>query len=325
MVEVTTRPTHTVEHPPGYVQGRLFSDPDNPIVLRTDFDVEAHQSDARGYLDIDELDGESAHLDEAVGRDLAFVWRLESAALAETRAMLSSWTANEARVTAFIATWAFERYWMARASRDLLEQAGMPTAARRRPTFTSRAHDAYVERVLPLVSPVLGGAVKEPITAGHMARMAFQESAFDACQRALLNRLTGKAYAVLETVIERRGSILDFFRAEATARISRSRREQLSAAVHIGPGWAPLRAVGVSDPDEETALTSIFGSTESWFRLVESDQVVGSLLPGSPQPGVTQVRRAFRQRHQRRRGNDIDDGNVRDDLNERTGTDEHGV
>ena len=301
MVEIRTQRTYSVEHPPGYVDGRLFSAADDPIVLRTDFDVEAYQAEAKGYMDIDEFAGPPAQLDSAVGRDLAFVWRLESTALAETRAMLSSWTANEARITAFIATWAFERYWMARASRDLLEQAGVPTGALRKPSLTGRVRDTYVERILPLVSPVLGGAVKEPITAGHMARMAIQEGAIDAAQTALLDRLTGKARTVLETVIARRVPMLDFFRTEATTRIARSRAEELSAAFHVAAPWSPLRSVGVPDPDEETALTSIFGSTQSWRRLVDSDRVVGRLLPGEPQPGVTQVRRAFSRQQQRQR------------------------
>lgn len=180
-------------------------------MLRTDFDVEAYQAHAQGYLDIDELDSTKAHLEPAEARDLAFIWRLESRALAETRAMLSSWTVNAARITAFIATWAFERYWRARAIRDLLEQAGAPTGAGRKPTLKARIRDTYVERVLPLVSPLAGGTIKDPITAGHMARMAVQEGAIDAAQNALLERLTGKARVVLETVISRRSDILNFF------------------------------------------------------------------------------------------------------------------
>lgn len=301
MVEVTTPRTYTVEHPPGYVNGRLFSAENVPLVLRTEFDVESYQAAAKGYMNIDEFDDPPAELDAAVGRDLAFVWRLESTALAETRAMLSSWTANEARITAFIATWAFERYWMARASRDLLEQAGTPTGALRTLPFIGRIRDTYVERILPLVAPLVGGVVQEPITAGHMARMAVQEGAIDAMQKALLPRLTGKAQAVLETVIARRVPMLDFFRTEATTRISRSRPEELSAALHLAAPWAPLRSVGVPDPDEEAALTSIFGSAESWRRLVDSDRVVGQLLPGQPQPGVSQVRRAFSRRHLQQR------------------------
>src|SRR5690625_6222002 len=34
--------------------------------------------------------------------------------------MLATWTGNEARVTAFLATWLVERYWLASALRDLL-------------------------------------------------------------------------------------------------------------------------------------------------------------------------------------------------------------
>ena len=48
----------TSNHPPGHVNGRLFSDAAHPTVLVTDFDVPGYLAAARGRITVD-----AAHLD----------------------------------------------------------------------------------------------------------------------------------------------------------------------------------------------------------------------------------------------------------------------
>ena len=93
------------------VPKRVFSDASRGDVLFTDFDVDAYVHGARGRIVVDAA--AVGPLDDITAADLAFLWRLDSAGLSETRSMLSCWTGNEARVTAFIATWAYERMWLA--------------------------------------------------------------------------------------------------------------------------------------------------------------------------------------------------------------------
>lgn len=288
-----------VEHPPGHVNGRLFSDADHPTVLRTDFDVPAYLASARGRIAVDTA---GIELSQDTARDLHFLWRLESSALAETRAVLASWSANEARITAFITAWGFERYWMARALRDILEAASAPAAApasasgpaRGWGRLSAKLRGAWVERGLPIFAPVLGGIVKEPLTAGHMARLAIQEDAVQVAENALLPRLEGEAARVLAEVAGRRTEIIRFFRTEAIARITRSRTEALTARVHLARPWAPLRVVGVPEPDEAEALTSLFASSADRRSLRESEAVIGRFLSTNPQPSTNQIRQALR-------------------------------
>ena len=208
--------------------------------------------------------------------------------------MLASWTANEARITAFVTAWGYERYWLARALREILDAADARRSPRTPRSLSSTLRGIWVERALPIVAPVLGGAVKEPITAGHMARLAIQEGALQAAERALLPRLTGEAARVLAEVVDRRDEIVRFFRTEAIARITRSRAEALTARLHVARPWAPLRIVGVPDPDEAVALSSLFTGSAARQELSDSDAVIGRLLPGDPRPSVTQVRAALR-------------------------------
>ena len=302
-----------VEHPPGHVRGRLFSDAEHPIVLRTEFDVPGYLAQARGRIAVD---SERIEISEDVARDLGFLWRLESSALAETRALLASWTSNEARITAFVTGWGYERYWLARALRDVLkssptaeadsaDSASSPTVSADSPTTSadvgnprsspiSRLRGIWVERGLPILAPVIGGVVKEPLTAGHMARLAIQEATLQSAERAVRSRLHGEAARVLTEIIDRREEIIAFFRSEAVARIGRSRIEAVTARAHLMRPWAPLRIVGVAEPDEARALTSIFAEAADRRGLIDSDAEIGEFLPGNPQPSVQQVTAALR-------------------------------
>lgn len=264
---------------PALRAGRLHSDPEHPTVLRTAFDVAAYTRTAQGRIPVDpallpSAPSETAeHLDAETRADLAFLWRLERSALSEARAVLAGWTANEARITAFLATWAYERHWFARALRDVLDadaadpdpgaqrEAGgsaLERSSPRRPRPSARLRSVAVERLLPITAPLLGRIVGEPMTAGQMARLAVQEASLQAAWSALLPRVPERAQEVLGEVIRRRERIIAFFALEAGARISRSRAEELSARAHLGLGWHPLRVVGVADGDEDRALPSIF-------------------------------------------------------------------
>ncbi len=269
-----------VEHPPGYVDGRVHSDPADPQVLLTAFDVAAYTRQARGRIRIDPAALEP--LDERLRADLSFLWRLDSAGLSEMRAVLSSWTANEARVTAFLATWAYERYWFARAVRDVLVADGDPLPEPTRRPLSSRLKGMYVSRLLPIVAPVWTSAVGETATAGHMARLAVQEASLRAAYRALLPRLQGEARRGVEEIVERREEIIRFFRLEASARIRRSGAEAAAARVHLGGTWRPLRVVGVADADEIRAMASIFDTVDARCELLEADATIRDLLAEAP-------------------------------------------
>lgn len=265
----------------GYRDGRQHSVAGRPITMFTDFDVAAYTHDARGRIDV--AKAKVGAIPDDVRDDLAFVWRLDSAALSETRALLASWTGNEARITAFVATWAYERLWLAQALRDLLTSDGSaPPAPLGRPTARAKLRGWHVERVLPFTVPVWTNLVGESVVAGHMARLAVQEASLQAACLALAARVDGEARRVLELAAERRETMIRFFQMEASARISRSPQEARMAAWHLGRHWRPFRVVGVADPDEGRALASIFREPSDRARLEESDAGLRRLLMERP-------------------------------------------
>lgn len=268
---------------PGYLNGRLYSIAGRPLTLFTDFDVAEYTRNARGRIKVTKAKVTS--LDGDVRDDLSFLWRIDSAALSETRALLASWTGNEGRITAFIATWAYERLWLAHAVRELLAADGseLPEPFDKA-NLGARLRAWYDERVLPVVVPVWTSLVGESVAAGQMARLAVQEATMQAAYRSLLPRLEGEARRVVGEVIDRRDEIVRFFQREASARITRSPQEARMARWHLQSGWRPFRVVGVSDPDEARALASIFRTPEDEARLEAADADLRRLLLERPTP-----------------------------------------
>lgn len=258
---------------------RVFSDPDRPEVLYTDFDVDAYARDARGRIPVDQAAVATDPPDPITAADLAFLWRLDSAGLSETRAILSSWTGNEARITAFIATWSFERMWLGWAVRDILTAVGDLPEPRNRLRLNARLREVWIERLMPLVVPPISAVAGEVTTVGHMIRMALQEASLRAAYTELLPRLSGEARRVVTEVIERRSTFIDYYHGETAARIARSRGEARSARLAL-VGWQPLRIVGVPDPDEQRAMGNIFLTPDARARLRDAQQPTLDLLRG---------------------------------------------
>ncbi len=165
--------------------------------------------------------------------------------------------------------------------RDVLDAGGATGSPAPSRVPSTRPREVWVERALPIVAPIVGGVVREPVTAGHMARLAVQEGALQVAEAALLPRLNGEAHRVLAEVVERREEIVRFFRTEAIARITRSRREAVLARIHLGWPWAPPRIVGVPEPDEAAALASLFAEGSDRRALTASDAVIGRGSPGT--------------------------------------------
>ncbi|WP_205678936.1 hypothetical protein [Brachybacterium endophyticum] len=290
---------------------RQFSDGSVAPVLLTSFDVSEYTRSVPGRIDVD-TDRIEDQIDEAMEdpqgagprdlaelhRDLAFLHALESAALTETRTMYSSWTANEARITAFLASWLWERHWWAHALEEILETLPPgPAHGRRRPRPGAALRQVYVERALPIVGPGWTRVAGEAVTAGHMARMAVQEGSLRAALEALLHRVEHlpEVRRVLSEVIERRTHSLDFFHLEAIARITRSRAEAITARLVLAVGGDPLRPAGQRQADEDISLPSIFRRSADRASLRSARYEITRLLPGPDAPGLLGPIRAIRR------------------------------
>lgn len=262
--------------------GHLHFRPGDPPVLRTSFDVAAYVRDEQGEIAVDTA--QIGPLPPEVRRDLGLLARLEGGALSEARALLASSTSREARITAFLAIWLVERHWSARALSQLVTASGTPRRrAERSGCLTdrlgARLRGVSVERLLPIVSPVWTTLVGEPVAAGQMTRLALQETALLSASESLLPRLTGESHRVLTEVSARRRRQLEFFAAEARARLRRSARERRIARAMLR-GHRVLRTVGVPDPDEAACVADLFRRPADRARLItQLDAVLADVSP----------------------------------------------
>lgn len=240
-------------------------------VLTTDFDVAAYTRAEPGPISVEaqglELTAEQALI-------LRYLRSVLATELGQMRAMLSSWTGHEARITAFLATWAVERYWSARALRDLLQRASAPTEllpAQRRHPVQRRLASTYNSRILPLTASVTGTLVGEPITAGHMTRMAINQALLSAATQSAQIHLPDPAQAPLAQIHRRQETAFEFFAAEATARIKRTGAERASAELHLGWPWRPLLRNGLPVHGEAQVFATLFDTPEAHARLLRAE------------------------------------------------------
>ena len=270
----------------GPFAGHLHFDASITPTLRTEVDVAAYVRRGTSRLPVDTaLLASENPLPEELRVALGVLQRLEASALAESRAMLATATANEARITAFLATWLVDRFWQSRALRDLLtgDRPGERPVHRHRPGPLHALRRLHLDRVQPLLGPVWTGLTGEAVAAGHMARMAVQEASLQAGLRAVSGRLSGEARRVLELVVDRHQASVDFFTAEAIARITRSPREALTARVVLSLG-SPLDGGGLPDPELPAALAVLGGTAADRAAMRRARYEITRLLPGPDLP-----------------------------------------
>lgn len=270
----------------GPYAGHLHFDASITPVLRTDVDVAAYVRRGTSRLPVDTaLLASEEPLDAEHRLGLEVLQRLEASALAESRAMHATATGNEARITAFLATWLVDRYWQSRALRDLLT-GDHPTerpGIRHRPGPMHTLRRLHVDRIQPLLSPLWTGLAGEAVAAGHMARMAVQEASLQAALTAVSRQLTGEAQRVTEVVIGRHQAAVDFFTAEAIGRLTRSPREARVARLLLSLG-SPLDGGGVPDPDLPSALAVLGRTAADRAALHRARYEIARLLPGPDLP-----------------------------------------
>ncbi|WP_241237341.1 hypothetical protein [Brachybacterium saurashtrense] len=277
-----TADPHAAMPTTGPYAGHLHFDGTVAPVLRTEVDVAAYVRRGTGRLPVDtgalaEAGSPAAPLRLALG----MLQRLEASALAESRTMLATATGNEARITAFLATWLVDRFWQSRALRDVLTgdhpvQRPQPV---HRPGPVHTLRRLHVDRVQPLLSPLWTGLAGEAVAAGHMARMAIQEASLHTALTALGERLDGEAGRVAREVAGRHEAAVEFFTAEAIARVTRSRREAVTARAVLAAG-SPLEGGHLPDPDLRPALAVLAAEPRHRAALLRARYEITRLLPG---------------------------------------------
>jgi hypothetical protein len=254
------------------------------------FDVREFARTARGNL--------RAELDlEAIGRagigpDAAHLARLlrdlERSTMQRMRNLLVTATHKDARVTAFLTTWAYEKFWIADALDAVLEASGHDLAGEtegvRRRVGRERA-----DRRGPVRRAIAGNIAGVQLVAAHVASGLVDEWVTTAAYRRL-GDVASALGSLVDTVVEIKARHIRFLAEDAQRRLSvSSRARRLARAAVVKAAWP----VGIVDrPATERSFfeTIVFGDAEGRAEAGRIAALVASL------PGLAPVSPSFAAR-----------------------------
>jgi hypothetical protein len=228
----------------------------------------------RGELDLDALS--SADVDAEAARLIRTMRDLERHTMERMRNVLVTATHKDARVTAFLTTWAFEKFWIADALDAVLETTGhdltSPAGTRRRSRF-ERA-----ERRGPIARAIVGNLAGPELVAAHVTTGLIDEWVTIAAYRRL-GEIAAAVRPVADLIIELKERHILFLDEDARRRLSESARARQLALREVRHSAWPLGAIDRSAADRDAFESVVFGGDEGAARAAEiADRIAA--LPG---------------------------------------------
>lgn len=250
-----------------------------------DFDVRDYARTAAGSHR-DDL-GLSAYretpLSESTLRVLRYVQVVERSTMTHLRSVLVTATHKDARITAFLVTWAFEKFWVADALEQILlahepEGTEPDRGALRTPAERTIRESVYANIVgVPMIAAhMTQGTVDEWLTQAAYSRLAELDP-------------HPQLVATVGTLLEIKRRQLSFFEAQARFRLHESPRARKITRRRLASTPWPIGAK--AEPRAETDFYFSYLFSGQTDRLLEIDSLV-SALPG--QTGLDLLRKAAR-------------------------------
>jgi hypothetical protein len=258
------------------------------------FDVREFASTARGNhrseLRLDEythaqLDADSVHL-------LRYLGRLESATMEQLRNLLVTATHKDARVTAFLVTWAFEKFWIADAIDQILIANGSTGAQTGEEGAPRSLRSEAGERRGPIRRAVLAMGQGVPLTGVHMTAGLTDEWVMRSSYERLDAMAGNQPLATtIELVVDIKSRHMTFFEQEARRRLADSAKTVTQANRQLARAAWPIGAIDRSDQDRTFFAHTVFGGADGLQRATSIGHRVASLPGLTPQTGDAVARK----------------------------------
>jgi hypothetical protein len=213
-------------------------------------------------------------------RMVRYLGRLESATMEHLRNLLVTATHKDARVTAFLVTWAFEKFWIADALDAVLEANGLPRFQDEPEGEVRKKRGEAADRRGPIRRALSAIRLGVPIIAVHTTTGLIDEW----ITRAAYVRLSaqGKSAALASTIsmiLDVKKRHAEFFDDESRRRLSESpRAAALTRKTLMTASW-PIGAVDRAADDRSFFETYVFGGTDGAASAGEIENEVAG-LPG---------------------------------------------
>lgn len=249
------------------------------------FDVREFARTARGShrteMDLTAID--AAAVDDDAARLMRILRDLESSTMHRMRNLLVTATHKDARVTAFLTTWAFEKFWIADALTAVLEASGHPTDAEdgiRRRTPAERA-----DRRGPVLRAIAGNFAGTQLVAAHVTIGLIDEWVTSAAYRRLAE-LSPALEKVVAMIVDLKDRHILFLGEEAQRRLTESARARRLTAKTVRQTAWPVGATERSADDRTFFETVVFGGPQGAPRAAEIAASIAA-LPGLAPLGPT--------------------------------------
>jgi hypothetical protein len=225
-------------------------------------------------------DFEDAPLSAEALRSVRYLARLESGTMEQLRNLLVTATHKDARITAFLVTWSFEKFWIADALDAVLQANGQPKAHEVAEGVARKARGESAERRGPIRRAISGLLQGVPIIGVHVTTGLVDEWVTRAAYERL-DATAGSAAlsSTIETVLAVKDRHVAFFGDEARRRLTGDPRAiSLTRRSLERQAW-PLGAIDRAESDRLFFETSVFGAEDGAARAAAIGERVAA-LPG---------------------------------------------
>lgn len=227
-----------------------------------DFDVRAYARTAVGNLreGLDLSLYESAPLSPETLRALSVLEVVERSTMLHLRNVLVTPTHKDARITAFLTTWAFEKYWVADAIAAVLSAHASVPVAKRRPAVV-RFFRELAERFAPIRESLVANRIGTDVIAVHMAIGVIDGWLTQAAYaRIAALEPHPELDSTIETILGIKARHLSFFEPQAEFRLGQSTGAQKLARTRLRKLDWPIGADEVPRADTAFFNHHIFSS-----------------------------------------------------------------
>jgi hypothetical protein len=244
-----------------------------------DFDVRAYARSAVGNLrdGLDLSAYEAAPLSAETLRTIAFLQAVERSTLQHLRVVLVTPTHKDARITAFLTTWAYEKYWVADALSAILSAHDAVPVAPQRPAIV-RFFREVAERVAPIRESLVANQIGVDVIATHMATGAIDGWLTQAAYRRIAElEPHDELSKTMDTILGIKARHLTFFEPQSDYRLGASPRAQKLGRSRLSRTVWPIGADELAPTDRSFFFARLFTSSPGLARSID-DAIDG--LPG---------------------------------------------
>src|SRR5436190_3332723 len=259
-----------------------------------DFDIDRYMRNSK-KLDLSYLDWEDIPNHDLSDGDvmcLHYMMDIEAHTVIYLRDLLATRVAADPQITAFLSCWVYEELWHGEAFSDFLRAYGIEEPIEPRlpdgrvplPTRSNRWRELRVRigvgNGLGIVPTMIGSMLARDVAALHMMWGAVNELTTLTGYYALIRRSNHPVlHRLLRKVIQDERRHFAFYRAQANARMERSRTARRLVRWALETLWTPVGA-GVKSEEEVDALgLYLFGEPEGREQLRGIDETIAA-IPG---------------------------------------------